>query len=577
MKWIDPIERWLEPGDDGYVWSGPEPSPATEPPFRRIEQQLDQAFLSHPLRKRNPGQQWLALLASLDLMPAVLGQAEALGKADDHQIIRMIRRMEEGIEHAANLLSAETRGLTPFEMTPERLNEAGFFMNHCMNYADIADFHKMHGREQVDTRVDEERRIVRLDIRPESPSSGHGGMEDSFHVQKRRLDSDGPQAMRLNYLLQDEATRYVSRTVKGFIAPPDEGLARSEACIQYGQILFANDMPGLEDEVEVGLFRIGNLRSFWRAIGIDATISKSVSTSNVVRGERQESVIPTISTSLSRYIQRMSRLTGLPADKIEQIVALYEFNPGKSRSFWLQPLLVDRPGDRIAFSAWMICAFSHNRNTLRLLSTQRSTGDAAATVIGSLEPSFIERIAKHVRKRGYQVKTDTIISSSGETGQVDLVAWKASSPNQVLLIEAKAVLAADTVEEVQRVTTEVQKGAKQLQKCVRILESSSTDQKQRWVPFVKWTDRMSFHKIVLTPRSGPNHKYDHSDAPAVLFEIMTSQLRSRDWKSPSELIEVLRQREEHRVHHDYIEAYREVAVGSIRYHLPVLLRRAKPD
>jgi hypothetical protein len=127
-------------------------------------------------------------------------------------------------------------------------------------------------------------------------------------------------------------------------------------------------------------------------------------------------------------------------------------------------------------------------------------------------------------------------------------------------------LAVDDVAEVQAATDQFNKAKGQLGRATRILSSALSHQRERArFPFVDWARK----SLVVTPDSNPLSNCDEHEVSVITLELIRSQLRNRDFKSPSAICPACRLR-------DWLkplslegeDLYSSMTVGSVTYEFP---------
>ena len=101
-----------------------------------------------------------------------------------------------------------------------------------------------------------------------------------------------------------------------------------------------------------------------------------------------------------------------------------------------------------------------------------------------------------------------------------MLAYNTRSPEELLLVEAKSILAADEINEVDAATTELVRAQGQLRRTIEILGRMPTHQKAGLFKFVRWENVTHYYGMVLTPDTHPNERYDHSEIPAISLDAL---------------------------------------------------------
>src|SRR5690606_24973091 len=133
---------------------------------------------------------------------------------------------------------------------------------------------------------------------------------------------------------------------------------------------------------------------------------------------------------------------------------------------------------------------------------------------------------------GCQFKLHTPLEGNGESGEIDLLAYNTSFPEEVLIVEVKAMLDTDEINEVHSATVEMQHGQKQVQKVMRILESMDNASRAQKFKFVRWDRAIKYYGLVVSPNSEPHQAYDQSLIPGIALSTLESRMRKNHFASP---------------------------------------------
>jgi hypothetical protein len=108
-------------------------------------------------------------------------------------------------------------------------------------------------------------------------------------------------------------------------------------------------------------------------------------------------------------------------------------------------------------------------------------------------------------------------------------------PSEVLIVEAKALLQVDDINERRSATKEMQHGQQQVRKIVHLLSRMTPEEKSRLFSFVEWDKVRHWYGIVVTPETEPGVGFDHSAIPAAAFLTLRQRLDRKAWTSPSRI------------------------------------------
>jgi hypothetical protein len=174
------------------------------------------------------------------------------------------------------------------------------------------------------------------------------------------------------------------------------------------------------------------------------------------------------------------------------------------------------------------------------------------------------------KKGKFDFKLNRPLRHGNQKAELDLLAYNRKVPSELLLIEAKAVLAVDDVGEVVTATKEFKKAQDQLRRAEALLRAMPAPQKRDIYPFVDWGRVDTFRLLVVTPDSNAQAEFDHSEVPLITLELMRTQLRYRDYKSPTAVWEACKRKA-------WMEPltltgadfYKEIRIGSVKYEIPL--------
>ena len=149
--------------------------------------------------------------------------------------------------------------------------------------------------------------------------------------------------------------------------------------------------------------------------------------------------------------------------------------------------------------------------------------------------------------------------------------------SEVLLIEYKATLDVDEINEVNSATDEMIIGQTQLERCIRILGKLSVAEKRALYPFVPWDKIKKIYGIVVSSGCEPNEKYDHSVMPGISAAALYSRVPKKDFVRPSRLSKSCQERSWLSQLNDLDHSEHEVKIGPLTYCLPSLTSRDEND
>jgi hypothetical protein len=207
--------------------------------------------------------------------------------------------------------------------------------------------------------------------------------------------------------------------------------------------------------------------------------------------------------------------------------------------------------------------------------SQGALPNIASKLIGEREiPAALrlgEVLASKTRRKWKSKAHPKSLKSGGLEGQIDLLAWTPSYPDEVLLIEYKATLEVAEDHEMDEATQEMMKGQEQLSRCVQILKTMSNQEKRAIYRFVDWEKVTAYYGVVVSSGGHPYRGYDHSVFPAISDRAFATRIESRDLTRPSRVWAAARERQW--LGHYNHATFRPIpiSIGVITYFVPALV------
>jgi hypothetical protein len=345
---------------------------------------------------------------------------------------------------------------------------------------------------------------------------------------------------------------------------PETELAKPEFCTFTDAYIqrVPRDFEGIR-----GLpgFSLNDFNLFWGCLVRWALVALAAFVQGIRSGHRQEECLPTQVLEKERFAVDLANLAGIKKSSCDSIISVLTFDGRTNRpDVFQQPFFVS--DGTICWSPQIAISSRFQRNLIKLLSRTKEMRAIIDASSSDWEIALIKDVRSLLEKRGFQTKERLRVSSTNEEAEIDLLAWKQNVPTEVLIIEIKAVVPPDEINEVNAVTETLIEGQSQVRRIFRILKASSPARTVcRMVPWEKIT---RIFGIVLTRESTPNPRFDYSEIPAGTLDIISSRLTNRDFKTPSRMHRALIDRD---WLVELVEAERfplPVQIGEITYHLP---------
>lgn len=212
---------------------------------------------------------------------------------------------------------------------------------------------------------------------------------------------------------------------------------------------------------------------------------------------------------------------------------------------------------------------------LKLMARTKEWKNLEDDLIGGFEKWIIRDVTQLLSARGYQYKT--FIEMPDKSGEIDLIAFRSQFPKEILIVEAKALLDVDEVNEVQHATDELKNGQRQVERVKATLHRMSLEQKQEIWRQPAWDKVTSVCGLVVTPNSDPNSKLDQRTIPTVTLPTLKTKVRSARFKSPTRLVAECSKKPWLNEYVDAEEIFTSITVGDVTYEIPGWRLRQSED
>ena len=316
-------------------------------------------------------------------------------------------------------------------------------------------------------------------------------------------------------------------------------------------------------------FHMSSFREFWTALYAWPHCLSEIYLDLTFNGIEQAQCMPTQHIQRRSFCNVMQSITGLPLIEIEAIVNLLRFDPcNRKADLFLQPLLCS--ANNVSWSALAVRLSHAERNLLKLMSRTRRFQAEAANLIGGREIQLLQKLGRFLAKRGgFQFSLNQKISADGREAEIDLLAYSSNAPQQVLIVEAKAILATDELNEQKESGRILRDEVERLDRRIRILSEMDSAHRARIFRFVDWARVQSIHRLIVTPDSPPPSTFDCESTPVVSFLTMQHSFRARDLRSPLRICDAARERPW--LHGETVLRvdYKNVLIGDVTYEIPI--------
>ena len=538
--------------------------------LRKFEKDvLDRDYLNHPFWQFPEEHRLWGLLTAYDSMltvfamcpPGSEARADALAREWDDGFVQAVQ-WSLGVSDAVRIRPVADRAL---------LETSIKFIKYANGYASIADFHMMYGHGLLKVEVTEDPPRIRfLPHGSVFPDPEVAGYLQSVKIQEKQsrdrqsriraqLSIAPPPIANIRYSLSEG--RIVIENLREIAADDFRNLV---------DVMSPEEIVPVPDETALDGFTMGEFRSFWKVLMALSFCNQVLFLQVARKGVPQENCAATQFVPRDLFAALQLDLTGLGAETVSRITSLLTLGRGISKPHvFLQPLICSN--DKwLCWCPRLVFRSRYERNLLKLLARIPDLAGLAATVVGSRSRPLASSLGKFLAKYGYQYSIMKKLGPAAKHGDIDLLAYSKKYPDQVLLVECKAVLPVDSVNEIADATAKMQKGQQQLRKAIRYLSEMPTPLKRELCKSVDWSKVRNVYGLVVTPDADPNSDYDQAEFPATSLVAMMHLMRMRDIASPERLCTAARNM-------DWVRSmvpaggiqFRKLVIGNVLYELPV--------
>lgn len=540
--------------------------------MRQYETELDSHYQTLPFWEQlDESSAYLALTAFDSLVLPTM--AALRDRNETPATVQIRKRMEDGIVQTFRWLHRAGKHNTLLPTSSiARIDAAGHFLFHAADYSDIADLHMSYNRGLASVRVNPEVRCVRFDTVDDTQGIFGGACYEESVFEE--LGEFRRRRSRLDHSRIDELLRAVVSVPHKYeagrivLSRPDH--LAGDALDQAMRLMWPADACDVSDSTDLGGFSAEELNLFWSSLSRWSLSALHLYFEAVFHGQPQNRCMPTQVVESSDFLDQMSSLASLRRGTVELILNRLTLGESAPKpELLLQPIV--RSGQRIAWSVVVVLASRFQRNMLKLMARQPASKVLADKLIGGREADMLREFGRFMAKHGYQFCLRKPVGDRVDGSEIDFLGWTNQAPNQILLVQWKAVLRPDAINEVDYVTDRFLEGQQQAERCISLLKTMPRDRRRELFRFVPWERVTEFFATVLSRDTGPNQRYDHAEIPASSFATMRVRLRQSDYKTPARFWTTLRDRAWLRALHEGCDhLHKPISVGCIKYELPAL-------
>jgi hypothetical protein len=533
--------------------------------LHEYEKRLDEYHKSLGLWARRRPEAVYAVMGVLDAPYHLRLAAPALTE----DFTQQHKALEEGVSQALRWLIGPGNTSVRSIANRDLHEEAAQFCMHASDYVRIADFHMSCGRGWAVAHVDPSLHTVTFEAiegpGPSAVMTWHGDFRNQAHharcLAKRLKASDFEHA--------EEVLREVGyRLSDGHVLLdrlPDDLIDKTGGAFR----LFREfELVQLSPTADMLGFTMGEFWMFIDAITLWSHAAFIRYSDCVARGLPQEECMPTQIVGEDEFVEQISRLSRLSVKSVEAVRDRLTYSPGPKGDILLTPFL--RGEGSICWSPTGVINYAHERNLLKVMSRgTKLVREHAATINGARARTLGRLLGHEFARHGYQFKLDTPIAANGESTDVDLLLYQRARPDEILAIEAKALVSPDEINEVDDATEKVIRAQDQVRCAIRILRSMPISEKRQKFKFVNWDRVTRFFGIVATADVEPHSLVEQAEVPVLTYASLRWRFRPRDFRSPSRFWGICVQRpwQDEEVTEEG-DIYQDIKVGDLLYRLP---------
>ncbi len=544
--------------------------------FREYERELDAHHTKLPLWAKARPEAIYAVLTIPDAVFVML-MISPIPPVMTAGFGQKLKSAEEGVTQALRWLTQDGCSAVVSVADHGLIQSAHEFTLYASDYVDIADFHMMYGRGLADVAVESAAKTVTFD------SVGGPGQGDTlaWHEQVRDQVGRGLDLALATNPADVDRVRHVLGNVNYDLVDgrivldrlPDDLVDQLGEAILSGRKL---ELVPLAAETDMLGFTVSDFWRFNAAVTAWSHAAFQRYVHCIHDGVPQHQCMPTQLVPEDAFVDQISRLSGLGGKTVLTILERLAFEPGPKANILLTPFL--RSDGQVAWSPAIIMKMRHERNLMKVMARgPKVMQDHAATVNGQRGRPLARLIGAEFNKRGYQYKLETQVAAGGDETDVDVLLWHSQKPAELLVVEAKILLAPDEINEVNDAAGVMLAAQEQVERVLRILEAMPIEERRRKFKFVRWEAVQRVVGIVVTSDAEPHSLIDPSNVPVISLGTLRRRMRARDFRSPTRLRQACidrpwleREIEEGQAGHA------DVVVGAITYRLPVRLMHTKP-
>ena len=536
--------------------------------LRRFEEQLDAHHKTFEIWKNPTDAMLYALMASYDSM--LLPYSLSAGKLSPG-VTLAFKTLDDSLSYCLRWLF-EKRPIDLATTSDDNVIEAaGELLTFGTSYADIADMHMMYGRGVCDAVVDQSEKRITFKTRESDNRREIDGYLQTYAFQSKVGEQNKERTLRLARECISALAEIDIDYEGGRIAIKDISQLKSAKIQRMVEEEPRPEILPIEEAADFAGFSFGDYKRFWIALSNWGNSLLLLYLRSVAAGMEQRTCMPTQLICENDFISQVRELSDLSEDTIARILdrLTYDWENDKAEIL-LQPFI--HLNNKILWSPLIIRKSRYQRNILKLMARTPELKEVADNLIGARERKFLNLIGARLSHRyGYQFKLNTDVSNQiNKQGEIDLLAYQPKAPTEVLIVEAKTILAVDETNEIADATKKLIDAQQQIRQAMAILRSLNITRKKELFKFVNWDKVSEYYPLVVTPDSNPNTLYDDNIVPHISYASLLTFGTRRAFVRPSRIWVWSREkkwvREETPTKQEC--KYKDIKVGEVTYSLP---------
>jgi hypothetical protein len=354
---------------------------------------------------------------------------------------------------------------------------------------------------------------------------------------------------------------------QGRVVLGDVSMLRSPEVSRYTNSVLRSEHI-FSERHDLGGYTIGDFNRFWHGFHCWSECAAQIYLTSFEGGTAQKECAPTQVIATERFLENIVAIADISRHAASTIMRQLAFDyrtRTKRPDCFLQPLICGRGS--VSWSVRTALFSRSQRNLLKLMARTPSQKALADSIIGSREADLLNSLKVWLETKGWSCATNRPLTR-GTAGEVDLLAVNWRVPSEVLVVEAKALLQPDDVNEVRAASDELLHAQEQVRRSIKVIGGMSAQERSALFPFVEWDKVQNWYGVVITPEAEPGFNVEQSIIPACSFATLREHLKRRQWASPLQLWRAMTSREWHAEIQDAKSGHETIELAGLRFEIP---------